>query len=223
LIVRVFLLGLVIAVVITALGTLWADELDFWGELAKAGIQLGVVVVGGAVLTTMISVLQAERENRRQESEALRLSILRDLTTAYDGLKEARRTLRASGLRSPSGELTAEQVDEFGAEMRSLNKLQLSLERCAKKIRTQSGMLANAGLLACHISRLEEYAHELIQEWEENSEEIVPGGDARSVANLQALQRFLAPAWTPDGFKENASAPMALLVREIEALRPTRR
>ena len=105
--------------------------------------------------------------------------------------------------------------------MQSLNKLQLAFEGCVRRIRGQPGVLAHAELLVPHLRRLEEYVNKLVHEWQDVGKAIAPGCDASLVADLQALQRFLAPAWTPDGFKENASAPVALLVSEIEALRPT--
>jgi hypothetical protein len=204
-----------------AFGALWADELDLWAEVGKAGIQLAVVVIGGAVFATILRALEAEREKRQQRSEALRLSLLRELSTAYAGLKDVRRTLRASGFGSPSGRLTAEQVEEFVAQMKALIKLQLSLERCVHEIRAQPDLLANGELLVRPISQLEQYVHGLIREWEQNGTAIARGVDASTVLRLQALQTFLAPAWTPGGFKENASAPMQLAERAIHAVQPT--
>lgn len=214
---------LAIAVALGVLGMLLADEFDPWGEIGKSGIELGVVVLGGAALTTIITARQTERENQRQETEAFRLSLLHELTEAYDGLKEARRTLRAAGFQAPSGTLTAEQVEDFTEQMRSLSELQLALEGSVRMIQGRPDVLANAEALIPHLRRLEKYVNGLIQEWEQNNAAIARDRDGSRVANLHALQGFLAPAGTPDGFKENVSEPVALLIREIQGLRPSSR
>jgi len=135
---------------------------DFWGEIGKTGIELGVVVIGGAVLTTGITALQTKHENRRQESESLRRLLLHHLIAAYNSLKAARRALRGAGLESPSGTLTAEQVKEFKTQMEALSDAELTIAQCIRQIETQPDVLANADRqVLTDLSQLEEYVRRL--------------------------------------------------------------
>ena len=142
--------GFAIAISFATLGALRAQEFDLWAELGKAGVQLGVIVLGGAALTTIVRAFEAERENRLKALEAERDNRRRrneklrgDLLTAYDDLKSIRRTLRTSGFSSPSGVLSAEQAAEFAKQMRALADVDLSLQRIHREIQTDPDQFPN--------------------------------------------------------------------------------
>ena len=105
----VLVCGLLAGAGLVAAGLLFTSSSrrsDIWIDLAKAGVQLGVVVVIGGVIATLLRSFDDYRDYRRRERE-YRLSVFHDLLGAYKGLKAARRTLRAFGFRAPaSGTLT---------------------------------------------------------------------------------------------------------------------
>ena len=207
--------GFAIAVAFATFGALWAKDLDFWAELGKAGVQFGVVVIGGAALATILKAVETERETKRQQREAFRLSLLRELTTAYEGLKEARRTLR--GLPS-TGPLTAEQVEKVRAQMKTLGEHQRSLEHLVHQIQVNPHGLANAERLVDPIIQLERYVFSLTDEWERHGATIAVGADASRVASLLVLRRFLEPVWGGGGFRAEAGVPVQQALHELNAM-----
>src|SRR5215217_1882159 len=64
-------------------------------DAARAGLQLAVIGVGGAVVAALFRFIDANREERRRVREYL-LETLGEARTAYNGVKAARRRLRAT-------------------------------------------------------------------------------------------------------------------------------
>jgi hypothetical protein len=212
LILLTFVIGFALAVVFSMLGALLAENFDLWYELGKAGVQLGVIVVGGGALTTIVKALDAAREEKRRRIEEARGRVSAELSEAYSRIKDVRRALRAAGFRSPTGVLRADQVAELKSEMRSLSEIELSLEQRRREIRVQPDLFANGAVLDDAIGRIERYISGVVEEWE--GARIVEGVDASEVGALLALQDFLAPA-SESKFGANASMPMRVLQREL--------
>lgn len=201
-----------------------ARRADLWFEITKAGLQLGVVVIAGALVGYAIRYLETEREagRRREEAEReerrrldeYRLSLARELVEAYNGIKAVRRTLRAYGFRPPDAgvvKLTADQVTEFHAQMSSLMRAQLSLERIKREIRTQDRVFgADTTELVKKLGDAESYVNHVIGDWETLGTRVEVGEDAYFVMReFKQLQGFLAPAMDPDSkFKCSLSDPL---------------
>ncbi len=190
----VLILGAAIAVALV----LWArshlpseKRPDLWFEVAKAGVQLGVVAVLGGLVALALRSVDAAREDRRSVRE-YRLSILHDLLDAYNGIKTARRTLRAFGLQMPqSGSLSAGQIAEYRSQSRSLMEIQLSLEKIVRELETRPDLFRASDGLRDALDDAETYVHDLGKEWEENGVWLKEGADAARLAELSELQPFL--------------------------------
>jgi hypothetical protein len=217
----VLLVGVAVGAVLIMIGAVAGKDFDLPGEIGKAGIELGLIVVGGTVLTTVITTRQGRLADQRQQSEALRNWLLDEIMGAYRGLKEARRSLRAAGLQAPSRELTEDQVRAFRTQMESLNSIQLSLEDCVKMIEARPNLLDDAERLKPKLNQLKTYVKSMVEDWEQHGESVTTNAEANTVRRLDALQGFLGQPWSVGGFKLNASQPVRQLIGEILALRPT--
>jgi len=200
--------GLTAALLLVSLGA-WllpsSRRPDIWFEVAKAGVQLGVVVILGGVVAAALRYLDATREDRRRLQE-YRLGVFHDLLAAYTRIKAARRTLRAFGFRATvDAGLDADQVAEYRAQMRLLLHSQLSLEKVRRELATRPDLFRDTSLRDS-ISGPEKYVHSLVNEWEEKGVMITDGADAGRLGTLSELQAFLGPA--DQTFRENLSRPM---------------
>jgi hypothetical protein len=223
----------VIAVALLIIGlaaTAPSKRADLWFEAAKAGLQLGVVVIVGAVVGYALRYLEAERElaRRREEAERqeqrrldqYRLNLARDLLAAYNDVKRVRRTLRAYGFASTDRgiELTADQVAEFRKQMNSLIEAQLSLEMVKREIQGQDRVFdADALGLVKRLSDAEKYVSDVIHDWETYGTAIDVDRDASdAMSDFKQLQGFLAPAKDPTSkFKCSLSDPLDEAARVI--------
>ena len=199
-------------------------RMDLWFETAKAGLQLGVVVIVGALVGYALRYLEAEREagRRREEAEReerrrlddYRSGLARELAGAYNDVKAVRRTLRAYGFRPDDAgivQLTADQVAEFRKQMSSLMQAQLSLERIKREIQTEDRVFgADAPDLVRKLGDAESYVNHVVQDWEKSGTKVDVGKDAYFVMReFKQLQGFLAPAKDPDSkFKSSLSDPL---------------
>jgi hypothetical protein len=198
---------------------------DLWFETAKAGLQLGVIVIAGALVGYAIRYLEAEREAQRRREEAereerrrldgYRQGLARELVDAYNDVKAVRRTLRACGFRPDDAGvvmLTADQVTEFNEQMSSLMRAQLSLERIKREIRAEDRVFgADTPDLVKKLGDAESYVNHVIEDWEMSGTKVSVGEDAYFVMrdHLKQLQGFLAPAKGPDSkFKCSLSRPL---------------
>lgn len=197
---------------------------DLWFEAAKAGLQLGVVVIVGAVVGYALRYLETEREasRRREEVEReerqrlddYRSSLARDLVDAYSDVKAVRRTLRAYGfLPGDAGivVLSTDGVAEFRTQMNSLLRAQLSLESVKREIQAQDRVFgADTPDLVKKLADAESYVNDVIGDWEEFGTEVAVDVDAYfAVSKLKQLQGFLAKAKDPDSkFKCSLSDPL---------------
>jgi len=76
---------------------------NIWTEIAKACIQLLVVVGFGGVVGTVLRSVDQRRDERRARDEQ-RYAIFQEIVDAYHRLKYVRRHLRSMGLRAPAAE-----------------------------------------------------------------------------------------------------------------------
>jgi hypothetical protein len=96
-----FLGGALIAVVLVAASQIIPEKPpEVWPEVAKAGVQIGLVGLVASGVTHLLGRATAARDRDRR-IEAYRLRIFGELVEAYNGIKAVRRTLRALGLREP--------------------------------------------------------------------------------------------------------------------------
>jgi hypothetical protein len=122
-------------------------------EVAKSSLQFVIIVIGGAIVSTLLKSFEQAREaslrsveqdraeslksveKAREDAQTrsrLRTEFLDRLGEAYRSVKRARRALRAAGLTNKFGdtasELTEDQIAVYFKEMETLNDVQLSLE-----------------------------------------------------------------------------------------------
>jgi len=205
-----------VALVLAGLAAAPLRRPDFWFEAAKAGLQLGVVVIVGGLVGYALRHLESEREARRSSRGRLdeyRLGLVRDLVTAYNEVKAVRRTLRAYGFSSPEPGVTlkTDQIAEFQRQMESLMWAQLSLERIQREIKAQGQVFgADADDLMKMVDRAQRYVNDVIKDWETSGAGLIVDEDARTtMSKFTHLQDFLASAKGPESrFKAKLSEPL---------------
>jgi hypothetical protein len=102
-----FLVGALIAVVLVAASQIIPEKPpEVWPEVAKAGVQIGLVGLVASGVTYLLERASTARDRDRR-IEAYRLRIFGELVEAYNGVKAVRRTLRALGFRGPRAGDTA--------------------------------------------------------------------------------------------------------------------
>ena len=114
LVLATFLVAALCAVALIVIGGTFSSghSNDLWFELAKGGVQLlTIVILGGAVAAAFRS-LDARRDDRRRLDE-YRAAFVHELLDAYRRIKAVRRSLRASGLRSPTSGLANSLLSFF--------------------------------------------------------------------------------------------------------------
>jgi hypothetical protein len=177
---------------------------DLWVELAKAAIQLVVVIGLGGIVSVVLKTVEVSREQRRIRDER-RFAVFRDLVNAYHQLKSVRRNLRMAGLRGGPDELRPEQVEALRAGMASLVEVELTLEQVHRELDARS-VFDWADEIRRHLQRLMTYVSKLISEWERNGGGFWPDRQTGRLQDLPALQAFLGVAKAD--FRPNAADPM---------------
>lgn len=191
---KLLLVGVfVVAVTLTVVGTLLAgdNQSDVAVDVAKAGIQLGVI----GLLTTAVTqslkrfndqrderMKQADMEREQREKQAnadreeerrlndYRLTVFRNFIDAYNRIKTVRRTLRATGLSAPlSGSLKSWQLDEFNAQMRALNEAELSLEKIEHEVVAREDLFPHAKNETPALLESQKYLRKVLNAWEKRA------------------------------------------------------
>jgi hypothetical protein len=166
---------------------------DVWLELSKAGIQLAVVVGLGAIVSLVVRMFEEARERRRLVDE-LRLDVFHDLVNSYQSLKAARRNLRAIGLRNwQGGALSAKQVDVLSEWMATLIEVEMAFGRVNRDLDARAHVFSSSANIRDHVLALEEYAHALVEEWEDIGGPIREGSGCKPT-QIRKLSAFLGPA-----------------------------
>jgi hypothetical protein len=208
--------GLLIALVLILVGDLSAPSArraDLWFEVAKIGVQFGVIVILGALVTLLLKRRDETREERRRAAE-YGLQIFRDVVDAYNRAKGVRRSLRALGFRldePPRDEqepLDSTQVAEFHAQMLQLNDAQLTLERIAREVKKRNDVFPHAGRMLCQLDTAEKYLAKVLGTWETRRDVIKVGGDPARLFDLEQLQGFVGSPDGTRGLTPNLSRPV---------------
>lgn len=180
---------------------------DIWIEVAKAGIQLLVVIGLGAVVSTVMKSAEAARDRGRQRDER-RFAIFAQIVAAYHRLKFVRRNLRMVGIRSRPEQLRPEQVEALRSGMETIAEVQLEFEEVMRSLDARSAF-DDAEEIARHLGLLADYVGNLVKEWEDHGECFWSDNQSRRVGELPRLQAFIGRA--ADDFRPNAATPMGWL------------
>ena len=189
---------------------------QIWIEIAKAGLQLGIVSIIGGGITLILKRFERRQEERRTLNE-YRLKVLHDVTTSYNQIKAVRRTLRAFGFKTPRSLLTLDQVIEFRGQMKSLDEAQLALERLKREVRVRSDSFCKAQQIQCALVTAEEYIQDVLKDWETKGVDIIVGAAPNVPASMGKLQTFLDKAEKEKGFTQGVADPMELIERLIRS------
>lgn len=216
----VFLLAIVFCVAVF-LGPSRAP--DIWMEIAKACIQLVVVVGLGGVVGGVLKVVDEQRSQRRLRDD-LRFKVFQEVVTAYHRLKFVRRNLRAVGLRRPEpGRLRPEQVSALRKGQTTLVEVELTLEQMNRELETRS-IFDRSPEIRRHLARLLAYLSKIIDEWEHYGGQVWGDQQSVSVGELPRLQAFLGRA--EHDFRPNAADPMGwvewIIRDELISARPSK-
>ncbi len=202
-----------VAVIVTV--TLWMvpeRRDDIWVDLARAGIQLVVIIGLGGVVSLVLRDAEVSRDRRRQRDER-RFAIFEQLVLAYHRLKFVRRNLRMVGIRSQPDVLRPEQVEALRTGMQTITEVQLTLEEIVRGLDARS-VFEDAEKIHDLVNDLAAYVGGLVDEWERHGKCFWVDHQTRKVAELPTLQLFLGPARYD--FRPNAADPLGrveLLVR----------
>jgi hypothetical protein len=178
---------------------------EIWMEIAKACIQLVVVVGLGGVVGGVLKVVDEQRSQRRLRDD-LRFNVFQEVATAYHRLKFVRRNLRAVGLRRPGPEqLRPEQVSALREGQTTIVEVELNLEQMNRELETRS-IFDRSEEIRRHLARLLAYLSRIIDEWEHHGGQLWADQQSVSLNELPRLQAFLGRA--EDDFRPNAADPM---------------
>ena len=207
------MITLVLAVVAIGVWAVPARRGDLWFELAKAGIQLVVVIGLGGVVSSVLRTADVARERRKILDEH-RFAIFQQLVTAYHQLKFVRRNLRMVGLRDGPDALRSEQVEALRAGMTTVVDVDLTLEQVYRELDARS-VFDRSQEIHGYLGQLLTYISKLVEEWETHGASFWPDRQTGRVRDLVVLQAFLGSA--EDDFRPNAARPMGrveAIVRE---------
>jgi hypothetical protein len=190
---------IIVAVLVGAVGTIALSALmapgrqeDIWVELAKSAATIVALALATGVVGAMLRDRDALREDQRR-AQAYRLAFLEQIEATYGHVKSARRLLRTFGFDSPSRQdLTAEQATGFRAQMALLNEAELTLETQARKVAAMPRSWGAAGRpLANELTRMYEYLHGVLMEWQTDPTVIVAGGDNAAMLGWPSFRLFV--------------------------------
>jgi hypothetical protein len=136
----------------------WSTD-EFRDELGKAGMQLVVVALLGALVTAALQAAEHQREEARRRTE-YRLGLLQRLRAAYGEIKRVRRQLEAAGFRtvSPTTPMAKEVAEVYVTEMAKLNEAQLTIEAIKEELEPEMGRGAATETLWCYLYRIEHHS-----------------------------------------------------------------
>ena len=165
---------------------------DIWVELAKGAATIVALSLATGVVGAMLRDRDALREDQRRQ-QAYLLGFLEQIEATYGQVKSARRLLRTFGFDSPTTQtLTAEQATGFRAQMALLNEAELTFETHARKVTAMPGPWGAAGTpLATELTRLYQYLHGVLMEWQTDPTVFVAGGDTSAMQGWSNFRRFV--------------------------------
>jgi hypothetical protein len=189
--------ALVAGIVAIALWVVPERRDDIWVDLARAGIQLVVIIGLGGVVSSVLRFAEASRDRRRLRDER-RFGIFEQLVTAYHRLKFVRRNLRMVGIRSRPDVLRAEQVEALRTGMQTITEVQLTLEEVLRSPDARS-VFENAAAIHDHLSALASYVGSLVDEWEHHGKCFWVDQQTRKVGDCRGCRRSSVPPRTTFG------------------------
>ena len=164
---------------------------DIWVELAKGAATIVALSLATGVVGAMLRDRDALREDQRRQ-QAYLLGFLEQIEATYGEVKSARRLLRTFGFDSPTTQtLTAEQATGC-RPMALLNEAELAFETHARKVTAMPGRWGAAGTpLATELTRLYQYLHGVLMEWQTDPTVFVAGGDTSAMQGWSNFRRFV--------------------------------
>ena len=165
---------------------------DIWVELAKGAVTIVALSLATGVVGAMLRDRDALREDQRRQ-QAYLLGFLEQIEATYGQVKSARRLLRTFGFDLPTTQtLTAEQATGFRAQMALLNEAELAFETHARKVTAMPGPWGAAGTpLATELTRLYQYLHGVLMEWQTDPTVFVAGGDTSAMQGWSQFRLFV--------------------------------
>lgn len=207
-------------------------------EIAKAVLQLGVVSVVGAAVSTLVLEHQRagqkfdrdreherDRTERAQEQDRKRLEYREDLLKAtlaktmasYNSVKRARRLLRARAivarLNSDQLEVLAEPYDEY---MELINDAQLDFENLARDVETSKRAFSSPEKLVTALRAMDECLGDLVTEYETVRRRFRETAPRMALDDLPLLAAYLGPTRGSD-FERRVVHPYHEVQKEIRA------
>lgn len=184
-------------------------------ELAKALLQVSVVVLIGALISLGTSdyqsMLNSRRELKLRSDEVLR-RFLEDAVRGYHDVKRARRVMRAR-LNASDGK-HAIGTDLYDDQMEVINDAQLTFERLKLLVRGLPDERVTRADLRLNIKIIEEALHELVEEYESNRPYMSQGADPNPIGKLAKLNWFLGE--NSDDFNHKIGDPFDAVLEELE-------
>jgi hypothetical protein len=177
---------------------------DIWVDLARAGIQLVVIIGLGGVVSLVLRDTEAARERRRLLDER-RYAIFEQLVTVYNRLKFVRRDLRMVGLRSRPAVLRPEQIQALRTGMQTITEAQLTLEEVLRGLYARP-VFDRSDEIQDRLAALASYVGQIVDEWEKQGQHFWVKQQTRKVGDLPRLQKFLGRA--DCDFRPNAAEPL---------------
>jgi hypothetical protein len=202
---------------------LWnAETATIKFELAKLVAQAILIGLGGALLSLVVSeyqLRQAQVEAQRMQVErriGLRkevvASVLDRTLNAYNGVKRARRLLRAQALRAVGGrrEVLSQPYDD---QMLAINNLQLEFERLVTESELDASVFTDSNMIGELYKDLESRLSKLITEYETLRPEFDKGGTL-PLDRFKELRKFIEQGQLK-GIKEPYREVQALLRKDL--------
>ncbi|MFT3750673.1 MAG: hypothetical protein QM768_20345 [Agriterribacter sp.] len=159
------------------------DEKSFGREIGKTLLQIIAISVIGVAVSWLLKEHQNKKEDASQIEERERKlsenrnqfmkNILHELNEIYRGTKSARRMLRARSFKvsyqtalEDNSAIIDTQIYDFYLE--KINSYQLELETILSEIDTDTKLFKNHEEIKTSINKMQEYLHNLIEEYEKN-------------------------------------------------------
>jgi hypothetical protein len=237
-----FLLSVIGLFILNTFFTLTKDT--FSREIGNTLLQIIAVGIFGTIFTLLLEQykriqenIQIDKENQRIRNEAdreierisnenknqFRKDILHQLNEVYNGIKNARRMLRAKAFNAPYIDIDNTnshiKLDQYDHYMENINELQLKLELIKKEITTNKSVFSKSEEICNHmLFPIEDSLNKIIDEYIENrpkfdpNQNILPIKDGR----FEKLNDMLKSAKLNGEFKRRFFDKYGELVSEIQ-------
>lgn len=146
-----------------------ANRASLFLEAAKSLLQLGVIVILGGLVVSLLKSFEKDRTSSKAIHE-FHMEFLTELRDNYESIKECRRSLRASGLTDDKNPITLNeyQVKDYKETMLILDKNKLRLERLKLEIGKFPDAFKESKELSDSLTLMEDYIRGIHKEYENN-------------------------------------------------------